>query len=312
MLIGSVCFQHCRSMEPHGKSGSVEDAEGDPSKGDAGSNSPRVSSSGTNDSAESTPSLPWQSIFYPLPGYDRNAQRVSKANTAAAVLTEKINNRLKLFGIRVKDMPYDGNCMMCALSHQLTGTIDNHLVFRKEVCDYMLRNRAVFEPFVEFDRNSPFGYEHFIRSLGKAGTVLGQEALAAFANLKSVAITVHQLGRPSIQFGESASGSSSGLSDQENSEGLENEENNGSPSKMAKGTRKRETLISNESEYVVENMGLASRTNDQSGGEHVVRKRGFRKPKHLHVLLHNAHYYSVENVHQMGVWSLDAARFAAW
>lgn len=42
----------------------------------------------------------------------------------------------------------DGNCLFRALSDQLDGNEGNHALYRQQVCDYMRKNRADFEPFV--------------------------------------------------------------------------------------------------------------------------------------------------------------------
>ncbi|KAI0988432.1 hypothetical protein GJ496_000749 [Pomphorhynchus laevis] len=111
-------------------------------------------------------------------------------------IINKINRQLRPLGLQAKDVPAGGNCMMNALSDQLIGSYDNHLLYRKEVCNYMLRNKDMFQPYI-VHRN----YDEYIRALMEPNTMLGQEALAAFCQLKSITITVHQLNCAPIRFG---------------------------------------------------------------------------------------------------------------
>ncbi|VDN06782.1 unnamed protein product [Thelazia callipaeda] len=96
--------------------------------------------------------------------------------------------QLGSFGLTVRDIPGDGNCLFRALGDQLDGHIGNHLKHRLDTVRYMVNHRDHFEPFIDV----PFD----LNDLSRPGTYAGQDALVAFARLHEVNIIIHQLNRP--------------------------------------------------------------------------------------------------------------------
>ncbi|XP_030042131.1 OTU domain-containing protein 3 [Microcaecilia unicolor] len=101
-------------------------------------------------------------------------------------------NQLQFLGLRLREVPGDGNCLFRALGDQLEGHSRNHLKHRQETVDYMVRQRTDFEPFVEDD--VPF--DRHIASLAKPGTFAGNDAIVAFARNNEVNVVIHQLNKP--------------------------------------------------------------------------------------------------------------------
>nr|XP_033778195.1 OTU domain-containing protein 3 isoform X2 [Geotrypetes seraphini] len=101
-------------------------------------------------------------------------------------------NQLQALGLRLREVPGDGNCLFRALGDQLEGHSRNHLKHRQETVDYMVRQRIDFEPFVEDD--VPF--DRHIASLSKPGTFAGNDAIVSFARNNEVNIVIHQLNKP--------------------------------------------------------------------------------------------------------------------
>lgn len=101
-------------------------------------------------------------------------------------------NQLQVLGLRLREVPGDGNCLFRALGDQLEGHSRNHLKHRQETADYMIRNRNDFEPFVEDD--VPFG-KH-VDNLAQPGTFAGNDAIVAFARNNQVNVVIHQLNNP--------------------------------------------------------------------------------------------------------------------
>ncbi|XP_077312463.1 OTU domain-containing protein 3-like isoform X2 [Lithobates pipiens] len=97
-------------------------------------------------------------------------------------------NQLQVLGLRMREVPGDGNCLFRALGDQLEGHSRNHLKHRQETADYMIRHRNDFEPFVEDD--VPFG-KH-----AQPGTFAGNDAIVAFARNNQVNVVIHQLNNP--------------------------------------------------------------------------------------------------------------------
>ncbi|XP_018428148.1 PREDICTED: OTU domain-containing protein 3 [Nanorana parkeri] len=101
-------------------------------------------------------------------------------------------NQLQVLGLRMREVPGDGNCLFRALGDQLEGHSRNHLKHRQETVDYMIRHRDDFEPFVEDD--VPFA-KH-VENLAQPGTFAGNDAIVAFARSNQVNVVIHQLNNP--------------------------------------------------------------------------------------------------------------------
>uniref|UniRef100_A0A8D0L1G6 OTU domain-containing protein 3 n=1 Tax=Sphenodon punctatus TaxID=8508 RepID=A0A8D0L1G6_SPHPU len=101
-------------------------------------------------------------------------------------------SQLQALGLRLREVPGDGNCLFRALGDQLEGHSRNHLKHRQETVDYMIKQRDDFEPFVEDD--VPF--EKHVVNLAKPGTFAGNDAIVAFARNNQINVVIHQLNAP--------------------------------------------------------------------------------------------------------------------
>ena len=91
----------------------------------------------------------------------------------------------------------DGNCFFRALSHQLTGHQDGHMVLRELIVDYMSSNRGMYETAVD-TQYFPC-WDDFIRQMRLSGTFADGITLAASVMFLRRSIIVHQRGqRPMI------------------------------------------------------------------------------------------------------------------
>ncbi|XP_027523838.1 OTU domain-containing protein 3 [Corapipo altera] len=100
--------------------------------------------------------------------------------------------QLRALGLKLREVPGDGNCLFRALGDQLEGHSRNHLRHRQETVDYMVKRREDFEPFVEDD--VPF--EKHVTNLAKPGTFAGNDAIVAFARNNQINVVIHQLYAP--------------------------------------------------------------------------------------------------------------------
>ncbi|NXT47625.1 OTUD3 protein, partial [Pluvianellus socialis] len=100
--------------------------------------------------------------------------------------------QLRGLGLKLREVPGDGNCLFRALGDQLEGHSRNHLRHRQETVDYMIKRREDFEPFVEDD--VPF--EKHVTNLAKPGTFAGNDAIVAFARNNQMNVVIHQLNAP--------------------------------------------------------------------------------------------------------------------
>ncbi|XP_045441053.1 OTU domain-containing protein 3 isoform X2 [Pipistrellus kuhlii] len=101
-------------------------------------------------------------------------------------------NQLQALGLKLREVPGDGNCLFRALGDQLEGHSRNHLQHRQETVDYMIKQREDFEPFVEDD----IPFEKHVASLAKPGTFAGNDAIVAFARNHQLNVVIHQLNAP--------------------------------------------------------------------------------------------------------------------
>ncbi|XP_027026297.2 OTU domain-containing protein 3-like [Tachysurus fulvidraco] len=99
------------------------------------------------------------------------------------------SNQLKALGLKLREVPGDGNCLFRALADQLEGHSRNHLRLRHETVQYMQSHRQDFEPFVEDD--VPF--TKHVSDLAEPGTFAGNDAIVAFARSQQVKVVIHQL-----------------------------------------------------------------------------------------------------------------------
>ncbi|NWU44315.1 OTUD3 protein, partial [Hylia prasina] len=100
--------------------------------------------------------------------------------------------QLRALGLKLREVPGDGNCLFRALGDQLEGHSRNHLRHRQETVQFMVQQRADFEPFVEDD--VPF--DKHVANLAKPGTFAGNDAIVAFARNNQVNVVIHQLNAP--------------------------------------------------------------------------------------------------------------------
>ncbi|NWX60067.1 OTUD3 protein, partial [Promerops cafer] len=100
--------------------------------------------------------------------------------------------QLRALGLKLREVPGDGNCLFRALGDQLEGHSRNHLRHRQDTVEFMVRQRGDFEPFVEDD--VPF--DKHVANLAKPGTFAGNDAIVAFARNNQMNVVIHQLNAP--------------------------------------------------------------------------------------------------------------------
>ncbi|CAF1300266.1 unnamed protein product [Didymodactylos carnosus] len=118
---------------------------------------------------------------------DRNTKQYLKDDGNA----DKFRDQLRTIGLELRDVVGDGNCLFRSFADQMDGDAGRHAMYREQVCDYILKNRQDFEPFIV---DQPF--DTYIKSLAKDGTYAGNESIVAFARLHNAKICVHQLQQP--------------------------------------------------------------------------------------------------------------------
>lgn len=96
--------------------------------------------------------------------------------------------QLDLLGLKVIQVTADGNCFFRALADQLEGNEEEHKKYRSMVVQYIVKNREMFEPFIE--DGVPF--EEYCLSMEEDGTWAGHMELQAASLVTHANICIHR------------------------------------------------------------------------------------------------------------------------
>ncbi|XP_068754292.1 OTU domain-containing protein 3-like isoform X2 [Montipora capricornis] len=102
------------------------------------------------------------------------------------------SNQLEALGLKIKDIPGDGNCLFRSLGDQLDGDHTTHTQHRRETVKYMRDHRSDFEPFMEDN----VSFDKHLQDLSKLSTYGGNDSIVAFARNHGVNVVIHQLNEP--------------------------------------------------------------------------------------------------------------------
>jgi len=104
---------------------------------------------------------------------------------------DKFCDQLRPFGLRIKDVQGDGNCLFRSVADQLEGDQNKHDKYRSKCLEFMETNPDDFKPFV-FDEE----YPDYLKRMRKDGEWGGNLELAGISQAFDVHITIHQLAQP--------------------------------------------------------------------------------------------------------------------
>ncbi|THH05991.1 hypothetical protein EW146_g9750 [Bondarzewia mesenterica] len=104
--------------------------------------------------------------------------------------TQQLTEQLSQLGLYAANTLGDGNCLFRALSDQLYGTESHHLHLRMDICDWIEKHKARYEPFVEDER----GIDVHLRLMRQPATYGGHLELSAFAHMARRDVKVIQPG----------------------------------------------------------------------------------------------------------------------
>ncbi|KAL1196513.1 OVARIAN TUMOR DOMAIN-containing deubiquitinating enzyme 7 [Cardamine amara subsp. amara] len=96
--------------------------------------------------------------------------------------------QLDALGLKIIQVTSDGNCFFRAISDQLEGNEDEHSKYRNMVVQYIVKNREMFEPFIEDD--VPF--EDYCKTMDDDGTWAGNMELQAASLVTRSNICIHR------------------------------------------------------------------------------------------------------------------------
>ncbi|XVF17652.1 hypothetical protein REPUB_Repub10bG0141500 [Reevesia pubescens] len=96
--------------------------------------------------------------------------------------------QLDALGLKIIQVTADGNCFFRALADQLEGDEEEHGKYRSMVVQYIVKNREMFEPFIEDE--VPF--DEYCQSMEKDGTWAGHMELQAASLVTRRNICIHR------------------------------------------------------------------------------------------------------------------------
>uniref|UniRef100_A0A1J3D0H5 OTU domain-containing protein 3 n=1 Tax=Noccaea caerulescens TaxID=107243 RepID=A0A1J3D0H5_NOCCA len=96
--------------------------------------------------------------------------------------------QLDALGLKIIQVTSDGNCFFRAIADQLEGNEDEHSKYRSMVVQYIVKNREMFEPFIEDD--VPF--EDYCKNMDDDGTWAGNMELQAASLVTRSNICIHR------------------------------------------------------------------------------------------------------------------------
>ena len=100
--------------------------------------------------------------------------------------------QLRDLGLRMEPVAADGNCFFRALSDQRWGDDSHHASLRRDVVEYMKKNRDSFEPFIEDDEK----WDSYVARMAEDGAWAGNVELQAASVVCFANLCVHQAGQP--------------------------------------------------------------------------------------------------------------------
>lgn len=117
-----------------------------------------------------------------------------------------IKENLKSLGLEIYNIPADGNCLYCAINHQLqvtgrdTSTVTK---LRRATADFMREHKEEFIPFMYNDEDGMVDekqFEDYCKSISSTKLWGGQLELRALSNILECPIKIIQAtGQPTIQ-----------------------------------------------------------------------------------------------------------------
>ncbi|XAR74007.1 Ubiquitinyl hydrolase 1 [Bertholletia excelsa] len=116
-----------------------------------------------------------------------NKQSHSKKHGKQGDISE-FRAQLDTLGLKIIEVTADGNCFFRALADQLEGKEEDQEKYRSMVVQFIMKNREMFEPFIEDD--VPF--DNYCQSMQKDGTWAGHMELQAASLVTNCNICIHR------------------------------------------------------------------------------------------------------------------------
>ncbi|XP_038721909.1 OVARIAN TUMOR DOMAIN-containing deubiquitinating enzyme 7 isoform X2 [Tripterygium wilfordii] len=96
--------------------------------------------------------------------------------------------QLDALGLQIVQVTADGNCFFRSIADQLEGNEQEHGKYRSMIIQYIMKNREMFEPFIEDD----VLFDEYCQSMEKDGTWAGNMELQAASLVTHCNICIHR------------------------------------------------------------------------------------------------------------------------
>jgi len=98
----------------------------------------------------------------------------------------------------IRQIVSDGNCYFRAVSDQLSGSQEGHIVLRALIIDFISQNRQKFEPYI--DREHFSSWEDFLYRMRQHGTFADGTIIVASAISLRKQVIIHACGQRPVLF----------------------------------------------------------------------------------------------------------------
>eukprot|EP00826_Nyctotherus_ovalis_P025167 TRINITY_DN1946_c0_g2_i8.p1 TRINITY_DN1946_c0_g2~~TRINITY_DN1946_c0_g2_i8.p1 ORF type:complete len:329 (-),score=88.42 TRINITY_DN1946_c0_g2_i8:92-1078(-) len=109
---------------------------------------------------------------------------------------KNFQDQIAAFGLKIKLIKGDGNCLFRSISDQLEGIENNHQYYRQRIVEFIEQNEDYFAPFVENDGL----FEDYVAEMKKDAVWGGNIEIQAFTMLYSMNAVVHIYNQPAYIF----------------------------------------------------------------------------------------------------------------
>ncbi|CAK7337707.1 unnamed protein product [Dovyalis caffra] len=120
----------------------------------------------------------------------KKTPHVKKQGKQANII--QFRSQIDALGLKIIQVTADGNCFFRGLADQLEGNEEEHGKYRSMVVQYIMKNREMFEPFIEDD--VPF--DEYCQLMDKDGTWAGHMELQAASLVTHSNMCIHRYMSP--------------------------------------------------------------------------------------------------------------------
>jgi len=101
----------------------------------------------------------------------------------------KFEEQVSVYGLKLKIVKGDGNCLFRTMADQMEGREDNYMTYRQRIVEHIIDNREYFEPFIEDDEK----FDDYVKDMIRDAVWGGNLEIQAFSMLYQRNVVIHRL-----------------------------------------------------------------------------------------------------------------------